>query len=190
MRAAAMAWFRACCCRRSRRARARAAAQPDDEPPPRLRHKPPRKKIARPQAPARIAKRPIVAASALLNLPPRGETRLVAREALVVFKPGVSPGRIAALARRQKLEDGAVSRHRLARPARLSAARARRQAAGRNVEGFGARSRRRLRAAALCLCACGRRACAGRPKAPRRRLTPRPCCICRKRIGSPAARPC
>jgi subtilisin family serine protease len=81
---------------------ARAAAQPVDEPPPRLRHKPPRKKIAR--APMRPAPKPPVAASALLNLPPPGETRLVAREALVVFKPGVSPGRIAALARRQKWE--------------------------------------------------------------------------------------
>ena len=81
---------------------ARAAAQPVDEPPPRLRHKPPRKKIAR--APTRPAPKPPVAANALLNLPPPGETRLVAREALVVFKPGVSPGRIAALARRQKWE--------------------------------------------------------------------------------------
>ena len=83
---------------------ARAAAQPIDEPPPRLRHKPPRKKIARAPAPTRPAPKPPVAASALLNLPPPGETRLVAREALVVFKPGVSPGRIAALARRLKWE--------------------------------------------------------------------------------------
>ena len=97
---------------------ARAAAQPVDEPPPRLRHKPPRKKIAR--APMRPAPKPPVAASALLNLPPLGETRLVAREALVVFKPGASPGRMAALA--PKMGDGAVPRHRLAWPARLSAA--------------------------------------------------------------------
>lgn len=105
------------------------AAQPVDEPPPRyLRHPPPRKKIVhapperqpprqmakphqpkpqlvKPQLakPQPAAKAPVVA-SAVLNLPPAGETRYLAKEVLVVFRPDASERAIEALPRNEKLE--------------------------------------------------------------------------------------
>ena len=93
---------------------AAAAAQGEDEPPPRRRHAPPRQKIASPHplphstpqkhAPKKPERKQVLAASARLDLPPKGETRLEPKEALVVFRPGVGDRQIAALARRQKLE--------------------------------------------------------------------------------------
>lgn len=50
-------------------------------------------------------KKQIAAApTAVLNLPPAGETRLLAKEVLVVFRPGTSDSANAALARRLKIE--------------------------------------------------------------------------------------
>ncbi|MCI4677505.1 S8 family serine peptidase [Rhodoblastus acidophilus] len=104
-------------------AAAAAAADEENTPPPRRHRRPPRHTVAQPhpivqeapppkhfakkytrRAPARknLEKKPV--ASALLNLPARGETRLVAKEVLVAFKPGVSDKRIAALARRRRLQ--------------------------------------------------------------------------------------
>lgn len=74
--------------------------------PPRHRYPRPRKKIAR----RHLAPEPAVArphprmASAVLNLPSAGETRFLRHEILVVFRAGTSAARIAAMARRQKLE--------------------------------------------------------------------------------------
>ncbi|MDI9848649.1 S8 family serine peptidase [Rhodoblastus sp. 17X3] len=93
---------------------AAAAAQGEEEPPPRRRHTPARQKIASPHplphstpqkpAPKKPERKQILAASARLDLPRKGETRLEPREALVVFRSGVDDRQIAALARRQKLE--------------------------------------------------------------------------------------
>jgi subtilisin family serine protease len=90
-------------------AAAAAAAEAEDERPPRRRHAPPRQKIAQPHPlPHPAKKKPerkqVTAETALVHLPPKGETRLVSKEALVVFRPGVGDRQIAALARRQKLE--------------------------------------------------------------------------------------
>jgi subtilisin family serine protease len=94
-------------------AAAAAAAQANDEPPPR-RRAPPRQKIANPHplqhtapktpAPKKPERKQVPTLRAQLDLPPKGETRLEPKEALVVFRPGVGDRKIAALARRQKLE--------------------------------------------------------------------------------------
>jgi hypothetical protein len=92
---------------------AAAAAQSNDEQPPPRRHAPPGRRIAQPHplphpaqkpAPKKPERKQILAANARLDLPPKGESRLVPKEALVVFRPGVGDRRIAALARRQKLQ--------------------------------------------------------------------------------------
>ncbi|WP_296709168.1 S8 family serine peptidase [Rhodoblastus sp.] len=93
---------------------AAATAQAGDEPPPRRRHAPPSRKIAQPHplpppasqkpAPKTPERKQVLAASARLDLPPKGETRFEPKEALVVFRPRVGDRQIAALARRQKLE--------------------------------------------------------------------------------------
>ena len=69
----------------------------------RHRHpRPPRKIVRSHPAPG-----PVIAGAPgfnLLNLPPAGEMRLLAKEILVVFRPGISEAGISAMARRQRLE--------------------------------------------------------------------------------------
>ena len=102
-------------------AAAAAQAEEDDAPPPRhprrpphLQHeahkppprhpavKPPVKRVVEKPAPE---KPPVAVVHAALDLPAKGETRFVAKEALVVFKPGTSDKAIAGVLRRQKLEN-------------------------------------------------------------------------------------
>lgn len=90
-------------------AAAAAAAQNADAPPRGPRHAaPPRRAQRRPtpdqaQHAARAPKKPEPRLAAL-TLAAKGETRLAPKEALVIFRPGVSDRAIAALAHRQKLQ--------------------------------------------------------------------------------------
>jgi hypothetical protein len=81
-------------------AAAAAAASAESEPPPGVRHAPLRKAATAARKPKSPPPPPHLAA---LNLPPKGETRFVPNELLVVLAPGVSVAQADALARRQKL---------------------------------------------------------------------------------------